>query len=274
LKLHGPLARRHRARLVGSGDDLIVFSHGFGSDQSAWKALIDQFPPRFTAISYDLPGAGPLLPEHFDPGAYAALTDYADDLIALLDEIGVERCIYVGHSVSGMIGVLAGVAAPERFRQLVLINGSPRYLNDAGYHGGFAREDLDGLFGAMAANYAAWVAGFAPLVVGEEVPRAVEAFSAGLLAMRPDVTLRVARTIFESDYRELLPALTVPTLLVHSRNDVAVPRAVADYLRSHIRGSDLVWIEADGHLPHLTAPRQLYEAIRARIAPGELLGEA
>jgi pimeloyl-ACP methyl ester carboxylesterase len=269
LKLHGPLARRHRARLQGSGEELIVFSHGFGSDQSAWRALIDQLPARFTAISYDLPGAGPLLPDHFDPGAYAALNDYADDLLALLDEIGVDRCIYVGHSVSGMIGVIAGVAAPARFRQFVLINGSPRYLNDEGYHGGFDRDDLNGLFGAMATNYEAWVAGFAPMVVGADVPRAVDTFSAGLLAMRPDVTLHVARTIFESDYRDLLPQLTVPTLLVHSRGDVAVPRAVADYLRSHIRHSDLVWIEADGHLPHLTVPRQLYETIRDRIAPSE-----
>ena len=105
----------------------------------------------------------------------------------------------------------------------------------------------------------------APMVVGTDTPRAVDVFSAGLLAMRPDVTIRVARTIFESDFRELLPKLTVPTLLVHSRGDVAVPRAVADHLRSHIRDSDLVWIEADGHLPHLTVPRQLHEAIRDRI---------
>jgi pimeloyl-ACP methyl ester carboxylesterase len=262
LKLHGPLARRHRARIVGAGETVIVFSHGLGSDQSAWREIVARLPGDVTALLYDLPGAGPLLPDAFDPRDYASLANFAEDLLALLEEIGVRRCVYVGHSVSGMIGVLAAIKSPDRFEHLALVNASPRYLNDKGYTGGFDREDLDGLFTAMAANYQGWVAGFAPLAIGVQVPQVIEEFASGLLRMRPDVTLQIARMIFESDVRDILSHLTVPVLLIHSQQDIAVPRAVADYLRSNIRNSHLMWIQSAGHLPHLSAPGQLYEALR------------
>lgn len=265
LRLDGPLARRHRARLIGSGRKLVVFSHGLGTDQTVWSAVLKCLPEDLSVLLYDLPGAGPLLPAGFDPGDYQSLSAFADDLLNLLDEIGAETIRYVGHSVSGMIGALAAIEAPARFEKLLLLNASPRYLDEGEYRGGFSRGDLEGLLSAMAANYQGWVAGFAPVAVGERVPKAVDDFSSGLLAMRPDVTLRVARTIFESDVRALLPLLRVPTILIHSRNDVAVPEAVAHYLRDRIPDSHLVWIEANGHLPHLSAPEVVAAALRRHL---------
>ena len=261
----GPLARRHKLRFVGEGDEIVVFSHGLGTDQSVWNGVLETLPDRFTAMLFDLPGAGPLLPNDFDADEYASLAPFADDLLDLMDEAGIERCRYVGHSVSGMIGVLAAIEAPERFEQLVLLSASPRYLNHEDYVGGFEREDLDSLFDTMVANYQAWVAGFAPMAVGAGVPAAVQEFASGLLAMRPDVTARIARTIFESDVRHLLPLCHVPVSLIHSTADVAVPEAVAHYLHRHLHGSTLAWIQDGGHLPHLSAPhvvaRILYEQL-------------
>lgn len=135
LDFQGPLARRHKARLIGSGSRLVVFSHGLGTDQSAWDAIIERLPANICALVFDLPGAGPLLPAGFDPEDYSSIADYADDLLKLLDELGIERCTFVGHSVSGMIGVLASIEEPARFEQLVLLNASPRYLNSDGYVG-------------------------------------------------------------------------------------------------------------------------------------------
>jgi pimeloyl-ACP methyl ester carboxylesterase len=266
LQLDGPLARRHRVTQVGHGPDVVIFSHGLGTDQSAWAGVIADLPPQYTAVLFDLPGAGPLLPADFNPVAYASLAQFADDIVALLDEIGVTRCRYVGHSVSGMIGVLAAIEAPELFDQLILLNASPRYLNDRDYVGGFDQSDLDGLFGAMADNYQGWVAGFAPLAIAADAPGAVLDFSNGLLAMRPDVTLQVARAIFQSDVRRLLPQLTTATVLVHTRNDIAVPGEVARYLNLAIAGSRLVWIEASGHLPHLSAPAEVSRVIYDHLA--------
>ncbi len=266
LCIDGPLARRHRATLIEGGDDLVIFSHGFGTDQTAWAGVLERLPRRFSVLLYDLPGAGPLLPSDFSPDRYRSLSAFADDLLQLLDEIGVQRASYVGHSVSGMIGALAAIEDPLRFRKLLLLNASPRYLDDVGYRGGFARGDLDGLLEGMASNYQAWVAGFAPLAIGDDVPRAIEEFSASLLAMRPDVALRIARAIFESDVRDLLPMLGVPTVLIHARGDVAVPEDVARYLADHIPRSRLAWIPVTGHLPHLSAPDQVADALRWHLA--------
>lgn len=265
LRMDGPLARRHRVTLVGTGERVVMLSHGFGTDQSAWSAVLERLPHDLCFLLYDLPGAGPLLPADFDPGRYRSLSSFADDLLALLDEIGVHRLSFVGHSVSGMVGVLAALEDPDRFERLVLLNASPRYLDDGDYHGGFSRADLDGLLDAMAANYAAWIAGFAPVAVGGDVPHAVEAFSTGLLRMRPDVTLRIARAIFESDIRPLLGKLTTPTDLIHSHDDIAVPPSVATYMRDQIPGSVLTWIDATGHLPHLSAPGTVAAALRTML---------
>lgn len=266
LRLDGMLARKHRARAIGSGAEIIVFSHGLGTDQTSWARFLESLPGRYTALLFDLPGAGPLLPEDFDPDNYRTLAPFADDVLALLEEVGVARCTFVGHSVSGMIGVLAAIEDPGRFAQLALLNSSPRYLNDGDYVGGFEPEDLADLFEAMGSNYQAWVTGFAPLAIDAQVPAAVESFSAGLLAMRPDVTIAISRTIFGSDIRALLPVLAVPTLLVHSRSDIAVPEAVAHYMHRMIAGSRLVWIDASGHLPHLSAPQEVARALWANLA--------
>ncbi|CAN5177596.1 alpha/beta hydrolase [soil metagenome] len=266
FRFDGTLARKHRAHAIGSGADLIVFSHGLGTDHSSWARLLESLPDRYTALLFDLPGAGPLLPDDFDPDDYRTLAPFADDVLALLEEVGVIRCTFVGHSVSGMIGVLAAIEDPGRFERLVLLNSSPRYLNDEGYRGGFDAQDLADLFDAMGSNYQAWVTGFAPLAIDAQVPAAVESFSAGLLAMRPDVTIAVSRTIFGSDVRALLPALAVPTLLVHSRSDIAVPEDVAHYLHHMIAQSRLVWIDASGHLPHLSAPHEVARALWTSLA--------
>jgi len=262
----GPLACRHRLRFVGDGAETLVFSHGLGTDQSVWNGVLRHLPARYNAMLFDLPGAGPLLPEDFDADDYTSLAPFADDLLDLLDEAGIERCSYVGHSVSGMIGVLAAIEAPERFERLVLLASSPRYLNHEDYVGGFEREDLDALFAAMDANYQAWVAGFAPSAVGAEVPDAVHDFASGLLAMRPDVTARIARTIFESDVRHLLSLCHVPVSLIHARGDLAVPEPVAHYLHRHLQGSRLAWVDAAGHLPHLSAPEQVAKVLYEQLA--------
>lgn len=266
IALGGPLAQRHKVRLIGNGPELVVFSHGLGTDQHAWNAVIGQLPSNVTALVYDLPGAGPLLPADFVPENYSTIADYADDLLSLLEELQVNRCTYVGHSVSGMIGVLASIEAPTLFKKLVLLNSSPRYLNADGYVGGFDQTELDVLLSSMADNYQAWVAGFAPQAVRANMPDAIADFSAGLLAMRPDVTAKIAKMIFTSDLRHVLSMITVPTVLIHSREDIAVPDAVAHFLAASIPGAILDWIDTAGHMPHMVAPQEVAVLLQSHLA--------
>ncbi|XP_021893497.1 strigolactone esterase D14 [Carica papaya] len=254
-------------RVVGSSDKILVLAHGFGTDQSAWQRILPFFTPYYRVILYDLVCAGSVNPDYFDFRRYTTLDAYVDDLLNILDVLGVERCAYVGHSVSAMIGLLASIRRPELFSKLILIGASPRFLNDEDYHGGFEEEEIEKVFSAMKANYEAWVNGFAPLAVGADVPLAVREFSRTLFNMRPDITLFVSRTVFNSDLRGILGLVKVPCCVIQTAKDVSVPMSVADYLRSHLGGRTTVeLLKTEGHLPHLSAPGLLAQVLRRALS--------
>eukprot|EP00252_Welwitschia_mirabilis_P012892 TRINITY_DN2846_c0_g1_i5.p1 TRINITY_DN2846_c0_g1~~TRINITY_DN2846_c0_g1_i5.p1 ORF type:complete len:268 (-),score=22.12 TRINITY_DN2846_c0_g1_i5:188-991(-) len=246
----------HNVHVLGFGCEVIVLAHGFGTDQSVWRHVLPHLVDSYKLVIFDNMGAGTTNPEYFDFERYSSLYGYAFDLLAILEELQVDSCIFVGHSVSGMVGCLASLQKPYLFSKMVLIGASPRYLNDVGYHGGFEQEDLEQLFQAMQSNYKAWVSGFAPLAVGSDMDSdAVQEFSRTLFNMRPDIALCVAKTIFQSDMRALLPHVTVPCHVLQSCKDLAVPIFVSEYIRRNLGGKTIVEIlPAEGHLPQLSSP--------------------
>ncbi|PKU86591.1 probable strigolactone esterase DAD2 [Dendrobium catenatum] len=250
-------------RIVGSGDKVVILSHGFGTDQSAWNRIIPFLDPDHRIILYDLACAGSVNPDHFDFRRYTTLDSYADDLLLILDSLRIDRCFFVGHSVSAMIGILASIRRPELFLKLILIGVSPRFLNDWDYHGGFERDEIERVFEAMESNYKAWVTGFAPLSVGADVPAAVREFSRTLFNMRPDISLFVSRTVFNSDLRGVLGLVSVPCCIVQTARDVSVPLSVVSYLKESLGGKTTIEIlQTEGHLPHLSAPALLAPVLR------------
>ncbi|KDP41626.1 hypothetical protein JCGZ_16033 [Jatropha curcas] len=254
-------------RVVGSGEKILVLAHGIGTDQSAWQRILPFFTQNYSVILYDLVCAGSVNPGYFDFRRYTTLDAFVDDLLYILDALRVHRCAYVGHSVSAMIGLLASIKRPELFSKLILIGASPRFLNDVDYHGGFERADIENVFAAMEANYEAWVNGFAPLAVGADVPAAVREFSRTLFNMRPDITLFVSRTVFNSDLRGILGLVKAPCCIIQTARDVSVPASVAEYLKSHLGGRSTVEIlRTEGHLPHLSAPGLLAQVLRRALS--------
>lgn len=252
-------------RRSGTGRDVAVLSHGFGTDQTAWAALRPWFEQRFDVVTFDLAGCGPHGADTYDFERHSSMFGYADDLIDILDELDVSRCTYVGHSMSGMIGTIASIARPDLFERLVLIGASPRYLDDDGYVGGFKARDLENLFDSMSANFQAWVAGFAPMVVGVDDREVIADFSKTLFHMRPDIALNTSRTIFTSDLRAMMDQVSRPISLVQTAVDVAVPVAVGQWLAHAINGATLDVIDASGHLPHMTAPAEVISILEHRL---------
>ncbi|XP_010271812.1 PREDICTED: probable esterase D14L [Nelumbo nucifera] len=252
----GIVEEAHNLRVLGSGQQVIVLAHGFGTDQSLWKHLVPHLVNDYRVILFDNMGAGTTNPDYFDFDRYSTLEGYAYDLLAILEELQIVSCIFVGHSVSAMVGALASVARPDLFSKLIMISSSPRYLNDAEYYGGFEQEDLDQLFNAMRENYKAWCSGFAPLAVGGDMDSvAVQEFSRTLFNIRPDIALSVAQTIFQSDLRQVLGLVTVPCHILQSSKDLAVPVVVSEYLHRNLGGESIVEVMAsDGHLPQLSSP--------------------
>lgn len=262
-----PVLQRNNVHVVGSGAPTIVFAHGFGTDQAVWKRQVDALAPRHRLVLFDHVGAGSTDPAAYSSRRYRSLAAYASDLLEIYAALELTDTVYVGHSMSGMIGVLAGIAQPKIFRKMVLLCASPRYLNDEGYTGGFDQAGLDRLYQVMSVNYHAWASGFADLAMptlGQ--PQLTADFASTLSAVRPDVAMAVLRIIFEADYRAELPRLKVPTLVLQPAEDVLVPRAVGEYLARHIPGSKLVLVPGSGHLPHVYAPDAVNEAIRDFIS--------
>jgi pimeloyl-ACP methyl ester carboxylesterase len=199
------LLEAHNVNVVGTGEELVVLGHGFGTDQSVWKHILPHLVDNYRIILYDNMGAGTTDPEYFSFQRYSTLHGYADDLLSILDELEIESCIFVGHSVAGMVGCLASIERPFLFSKIIMISASPRYLNDADYFGGFEQEDLNQLFLAMQSNFKAWVSGFAPLAVGADIESpAVQEFGRTFFNIRPDIAFSVAKTVFQSDLRCIL----------------------------------------------------------------------
>ncbi|KAK7844457.1 probable strigolactone esterase DAD2 [Quercus suber] len=254
-------------RVEGSGQRTLVLAHGFGTDQSVWQRILPYFTPHYRVILYDLVCAGSVNPDFFDFRRYTTLDAYVDDLLYILDAHRVDRCAYVGHSVSAMIGILASIRRPELFSKLILVGASPRFLNDNDYHGGFEQGEIEKVFEAMESNYEAWVNGFAPLAVGADVPTAVREFSRTLFNMRPDISLFVSRMIFNSDLRGVLGLVKVPCCIFQTARDVSVPASVATYLKDHLGGRNTVeMLETEGHLPHLSAPYLMAQKLRRALS--------
>jgi sigma-B regulation protein RsbQ len=248
--------------------ETIVFAHGFGTDQNAWSQVSSAFTDNYNVILYDNVGAGKSVPEAFSPNKYDTLHTYANDLVDICNELELKNCIMVGHSVSGMISLLAAVKKPGLFKKMVMVGANSRYLNDSAnnYVGGFDQADLDGLYQTMDTNYYAWVSGFAPAAMANpDRPQLAENFAASLGAIRPDIALSVARVIFQSDHRADLSKLNIGTLLLQTKQDIAVPIQAAEYLNAHIGNSTLKVVEAEGHFPHMSAPQEIITAMKSYL---------
>jgi sigma-B regulation protein RsbQ len=266
---------RNNIRVLGSLGPPLIFAHGFGSEQRAWRHQVAAFRDRYQIILLDHVGCGRSDFNAYSPERYSSVRRYAEDLLEICDELDLNDAILVGHSVSGMAGTLAAIAEPKRFRQLVFIKSTPRLLNDVGYVGGFEQPQLDALFAAMSANFYSWAMGFAPLAMNTpDMPELAHEFAQTLSSMRPDIALSSARVVFQSDCRASLPLLKTPTLILQSGQDIAVADEVGLYMAQHIQNAQLTRIDARGHLPHLSYPALVNEAISQFIEPEVFLKRA
>ncbi|WP_246169284.1 alpha/beta fold hydrolase [Rudanella paleaurantiibacter] len=256
---------RNNVQIKGNvaADRTLVFAHGFGTDQSAWSGVWPAFADTHRIVLFDYVGANETTVAQFKPERYKTLYAFADDLLDILEALNLTQVDLIGHSVGGTTGMLAAIQEPERFSRLVLMGSSPRYLNDEGYTGGFTEQDLNALFAQMKGNYYGWVSGFAPFIArNPDNPHVADQFAQTLAAMRPDVGLSIARTIFESDYRAVLANVPHPVLVIQPEHDSAVPKPVGEYFAQRLPNAQLIVLPTEGHLPHLSHPELVVNAIR------------
>ncbi len=246
----------------------MLFAHGFGCDQNMWRFVAPAFEDEFRVICFDHVGSGGSDLAAYDPDRYSSLTGYADDVLALCAELQLRDVVFVGHSVSAMIGVLANLAAPELFDKLVLIGPSPRYIDDGDYVGGFAEEDIDELLDSLDSNYLGWSSAMAPVIMGNaDRPELGAELTASFCRTDPDIARRFARVTFLSDNRDDLARVSTPTLVLQCSDDAIAPVPVGEFVRDSMPNSSLVMLQATGHCPNLSAPEQTIAAIAEFVRP-------
>ena len=244
----------------------MVFAHGFGCDQNMWRYVAPAFEAQFQTILFDHIGAGGSDLSAYDAVKYASLEGYADDVVALCRELGVRDGVYVGHSVSAMIGVLAAKKAPELFDDLVLVGPSPCYIDDGDYVGGFTRAQIDELLDFLDSNHMGWSQAMAPVIMGNpHRPQLGEELTNSFCRTDPDIAKAFARATFLSDNRADLIDVPARVLILQCANDVIAPQAVGEFVHRSLPGSELVLMEATGHCPNLSAPEETIAAIRAFV---------
>ena len=242
----------------------MVFAHGFGCDQNMWRHVWPEFAEDHRIVLFDHIGNGGSDSSAFDPSRYATLDGYAEDVLEICRELDLTDVVFVGHSVSAMMGVLAAAAEPNRFGKLVLVGPSPRYIDDEGYAGGFTREDIEGLLESLDSNYLGWSSQMAPVIMGNpDRPALSEELTNSFCRADPAIAAHFARVTFLSDNREDLDRVTTPALVLQCSDDAIAPPAVGRYVSDHLVAGSLVTLKATGHCPNLSAPQETAAAIRA-----------
>ena len=245
----------------------MVFLHGFGCDQGMWRFVTPAFTDDHFVVLLDHVGSGRSDLTAYDPTRYSRLDAYAEDLLEVVDALGLRGVVLVGHSVSSMICVLAAAARPELVSRLVLVCPSPRYIDDEGYRGGFSRAEIDELLDTMDGNYLGWSAAIAPVIMGVPGrPELGDELTSSFCRTDPVIARQFARTTFLSDNRADLARVRTPALILQTRHDAIAPPEVGAYVHRHLAGSELVTLDATGHCPNLSAPEQVVRAMRDYLA--------
>jgi sigma-B regulation protein RsbQ len=256
------LAKRHNINIIGAGRQTIVFAHGYGCDQLMWRLVTPGFQGRYRIVLFDYVGAGKSDLSAYARHKYSTLHGYVDDVLAIIEETSESPVIFVGHSVSSMIGVLAAIRKPGAFERLILLGPSPCYINDGEYVGGFNRSDIDGLLQTLADNHLGWSRSMAPVIMkNDDRPELAAELAESFCRTDPEIAKHFARVTFLSDNRADLASLMVPSLVLQCADDCIAPDGVGEYVHRHLAGSTLIRMKATGHCPHLSAPVETIQSI-------------
>ncbi len=251
------IVKRNNIRISGKGKQPMLFAHGFGCDQNMWRFIVPAFEENYRIILFDYVGAGKSDLNSYNVEKYSSLNGYAEDVLEICAALKLEDVIFVGHSVSSMIGLLAAIERPRLFKKVIMIGPSPCYINDSGYKGGFERKDIEGLIQTMESNYIGWANFMAPSIMGnQDRPELGQELSESFCSTDPVIANQFAKATFFSDNRADLGRLKVPALILQCSDDIIAPLEVGTYLSEMLKKSTLKIMKATGHCPQVSEPEE------------------
>ena len=257
---------RNNVNVRGSGEQAMVFAHGFGCDQNMWRFVEPAFAQNFRTVLFDHVGAGNSDLKAYSKSKYSTLAGYADDVVEVGRELGLKDAVFVGHSVSSMIGALAVQKAPGMFGKLIMVGPSARYIDDDNYVGGFSEKQIEELLQFLEANHMGWSAQMAPAIMGNpDRPELGQELTNSFCRTDPEIAKAFARVTFKSDNRADLAKIDIPTLILQCSEDIIASQEVGEFVHRGIAGSKIIVLEATGHCPNLSAPDEVVAAMRTFV---------
>ena len=258
---------RNNVKSFGNGKQVMLFAHGFGCDQNMWRFITPSFENKYRIVLFDYVGAGKSELASYNPERYSSLQGYAQDVLEVCEALELSEVIFVGHSVSGMIGLLAAVERPDYFSRIIMVGPSPCYINDEDYVGGFERRDIEGLLETMEKNYIGWANFLAPAIMANgDKPELGEELTESFCSTDPVIAHQFAKATFFSDNRRDLSKLKTPSLILQCSEDIIAPVEVGNYLHENIKNSAIRIMKATGHCPHMSAPEETVQLINEYLA--------
>ena len=259
--------QRNNVSIKGIGKQVMLYAHGFGCDQNMWRFITPSFEEDYKVVLFDHVGAGNSDLSAYSSKKYSQLEGYAADIIEICEEMELTDIIFVGHSVGSIIGMIASIQAPSLFKSLIMVSPSASYINDGDYVGGFTREQITELMDSLDNNHLGWSMSMAPVIMANpERGELAEELTNSFCRSNPDITKEFARTTFFSDKRDLLPKVSIPTLILQCSEDVIAPEEVGIYMHEKIKDSQFVLMEATGHCPNLSAPEETIAAMKVFLS--------
>lgn len=262
-----PVLKRNNVTTIGQGTKTMVFAHGFGCDQNMWRFVTPAFAAEWRIVLFDYVGAGKSDLSAYSRTRYSSLNGYAQDLIDVCEALDLDEVVFVGHSVSSMVGAMASIQRPNLFRHLIMVGPSPRYINDPpDYIGGFERQDIQGLLDMMEKNYMGWANFLAPMIMkNDDHPEFSSMLEESFCSTDPTTARQFAEVTFFSDSRADLPKVTVPSLILQCSDDIIAPEAVGRYLHAHLPKASFHQLRATGHCPHVSHPEETIASIQSYL---------
>lgn len=272
--MKNPVSKRNNVKVSGNGTQPMLFAHGFGCDQNMWRFITPAFEEKYKIVLFDYVGSGKSDIAAYNSERYSSLNGYAQDVLEICEELGLKDVIFVGHSVSSMIGALAAIEKPALFSQLIMVGPSPRYINDPpAYSGGFEKKDLEGLLETMDNNYIGWANFLAPVIMkNPDRPELTKELEESFCSTDPRIARKFAEVTFFSDNRKDLSRVKVPCLVLQCSDDAIAPDQVGKYVAENIKGSKFKKMHATGHCPHMSHPEETVALIREYLHEEVLAG--
>ncbi len=226
-----------RVRERGRGSRVFLCLHGLVDSLEIWDRLAPALAERGRVIAFDQRAHGE---SGAPPGPYSR-DDLADDAVAVLDGLGIERAVFVGHSMGGIVSMTAALRHPGRVAGLVLLGTASQ-----------CSERVAGWYERIAtAGETHGLRGLAETIYGKGSERVVRGDARGIA----EVT-RTLKSLFDDPLTSKLGSLRCPALLLVGEKDPMGPRA-SDIIRNQIPGAVLEVLPGLGHWTHIEAPDQI-----------------